>query len=440
MPNMRFEGLKTTCSKDRALLARCQMGILKGHGRAHSVYHLVRLEPAAARAFVARLPVKSALDQADEAAAFRANRSADFTFVSTALSMTGMAKLALPPDAIPTDPAFRRGMKWASRRVLNDPPLESWEPAFQGDVDLLHIVAGNDADAVREASEAVRSLCCEHGCTLLAAIDGVVERNADGAVIEPFGFADGISQPLFFASELERRQTRGDALAYDPSADPRQLVLVRHPRAGEGYGSFLVIRKLAQDASAFAARARAIAKAHGSGPDWIAAQAMGRFPDGRPLAPHAGNIDNFNYRDDPAGRACPFHAHVRKMNQRIDDPVDPFHRIVRRGVGFNETDASGTRREGLLFLCLQADISRQFETLQARWANDARFPPGSAAGVDPIIGRTGGGWTPQRWRVAEAPDAPAFHATMEAAVTLLGGEYMFAPPPAFFGALRSPAP
>lgn len=435
---MRFEGLDMTRDEDRVLLARCQMGILKGHGRAHSVYHLVRLEPATARAFVSRLPVKSALDQADEAAAHRVDRSADFAFVSTALSMTGMAKLPLPPDAIPTDLAFRGGMKRASRRVLNDPRVESWESAFQGDVDLLHVVAGNDSNAVRRASETVRALCDEHGCTLLSAIHGVVARNADGAVIEPFGFADGISQPLFFAADLAPFQAKGDALAYDPSIDPRHLVLVRHPRSGEGYGSFLVIRKLAQDATAFAARAQAIAELRGADPSWIAAQAIGRFPDGRPLVPHVEDWDDFDYRHDPAGRACPFHAHVRKMNQRINDPVDPFHRIARRGVGFDETDAAGARREGLLFLCFQADIGRQFETLQARWANDAQFPPGSRAGIDPIIGRPGTEWVPQRWRTDESPDAPAFQAPMEAAVNLLGGEYMFAPPPAFFDSLRTP--
>lgn len=71
--------------------------------------------------------------------------------------------------------------------------------------------------------------------------------------------------------------------------------------------------------------------------------------------------------------ACPFAAHIRKMNPRNDLPEDTIrpHMILRRGIPFGpevtpEEAASHTtsQERGLLFVCYQAVIGNGFSFLQ----------------------------------------------------------------------------
>ena len=79
---------------------------------------------------------------------------------------------------------------------------------------------------------------------------------------------------------------------------------------------------------------------------WLASRCVGRWPSGAPLAlaPHADDPqlrdrNDFLYRDDPDGLACPLGAHVRRTNPR--DDIKPYpaaeslsmseaHRLLRR--------------------------------------------------------------------------------------------------------------
>ena len=57
---------------------------------------------------------------------------------------------------------------------------------------------------------------------------------------------------------------------------------------------------------------------------------------------------------------------------------------MRRGIPYKETNRQGDT-EGLVFLCYQQDIGRQFEFQQGSWMNEPRFPkPGQDTGTDPI--------------------------------------------------------
>jgi deferrochelatase/peroxidase EfeB len=120
--------------------------------------------------------------------------------------------------------------------------------------------------------------------------------------------------------------------------------------------------------------------------------------------------NQFTFDSDPAGARCPFGAHVRRANPRnADFPTRPanlfkklismlgfgpngfrddlmssvrFHRILRRGREYGcelkpedaLTPAPPTDpQRGLHFICLNANISRQFEFLQNAWMASTKF-------------------------------------------------------------------
>ncbi len=242
-------------------------------------------------------------------------------------------------------------------------------------------------------------------------------------------------------------------------------------------GSYLVFRELAQDVRGFW---RFIAAQATDAPSRIAlAQAMvGRQISGetlvaasttpiRGVGPAADDIrrNRFTYDNDKQGLQCPFGAHVRRANPRTGDmpggrqgllaqlirmlgfghqdlsedviAASRFHRIIRRGREYGETlspeaalqpDAPDVR-SGLHFICLAANIARQFEFIQNAWLMSAKFG-GMSGEADPLLGnradmppgqRTDGFAIPQPNGIGRRIDGiPQF-------VTVRGGAYFFLP-------------
>jgi deferrochelatase/peroxidase EfeB len=94
-------------------------------------------------------------------------------------------------------------------------------------------------------------------------------------------------------------------------------------------------------------------------------------------------LNDFRYSEDPNGWGCPVGAHVRRTNPRDSLPgggeQTMRHRIIRRGMPFQELDQGTVKREGLAFVCLGASIEEGFEFIQRNWINDgAAFGLGSA--------------------------------------------------------------
>jgi Dyp-type peroxidase family len=201
-------------------------------------------------------------------------------------------------------------------------------------------------------------------------------------------------------------------------------------------GSYLVLRQLAQDVDGFR---RFIDQAGQADPDAgarLAAKMVGRWPDGTPLTrspEHPADDNDFGYADgDAAGLGCPLGAHIRRANPR--DALDPEagpeqsvrsvnrHRLLRRGRAYG--DPSGPGERGIHFMCLNANIARQFEFVQHTWLNNPKFA-GLYDDTDPLVvthqGDTGRTFTvqgrPLRQRVT---GLPAF-------VTVRGGAYFFLP-------------
>jgi len=130
--------------------------------------------------------------------------------------------------------------------------------------------------------------------------------------------------------------------------------------------------------------------------------------------------------EDPQGLRCPYGAHVRRANPRdslspgSQDQIDISnrHRIIRVGRRYEEDG-----KLGLLFMCLNGDLERQFEFIQQTWMGSTKFH-GLSAEVDPIAGaeiKNCDGFTvPTRHGPVALNRLPQF-------VTMRGGGYFFVP-------------
>ncbi len=192
-------------------------------------------------------------------------------------------------------------------------------------------------------------------------------------------------------------------------------------------GCYLVLRTLEQDVEGFWRFLREHAESDMAA-EALAAAMVGRTKDGEPLAdltntPVSGvdfedRKNRFDFAADPDGRRCPFGAHIRRANPRNGDLPSPpvtgiqrmltlaglenktlhsdakassrFHRILRRGREFASSrseDPSGVRSavQGLHFLCLNANLARQFEFLQSAWIMSTKFDALTDES-DPLLG------------------------------------------------------
>ncbi len=235
-------------------------------------------------------------------------------------------------------------------------------------------------------------------------------------------------------------------------------------------GSYVVFRQLSQDVSAFwkfAFDAAARIPGHGAttaDAEWLASRFVGRWPNGTTLAryPDAPGPENrdeqerFRYETfgDTSGNQCPIGSHVRRTNPRdtaLPAPSDPDlsvahkpshldlankHRIMRRGRAYGPPgdptfDPDVLRRgedggeRGLHFLCVVADLNRQFEFVQSNWSLNPSFA-GLSSDPDPLLGanRTfpfpATDFTIQGCPVRRVHDVPRF-------VEVRGGAYFFMP-------------
>jgi deferrochelatase/peroxidase EfeB len=453
------------------MLSRLQGNILKGHGRDHTACLLFRIGNAAAgRRVLARIAstyVTTGYRQLDESRNYAAAGIAGTLFVTLSLSARGYEALGFPraeiEKAFPEPPgaggirsSWLRGMA-AHGEELHDPEPSTWEEPYRAaDLHGMLLLADDEASFLRYQVAAFTRALSRCGDVLHVEYGRAV-RDARGRAVEPFGYACGISQPLFLEPDLRGVERGG---GYDPFA-PLGLALAPDPLGGEpeSYGSYLVFRKLEQDVRRFRAGVEALADRIGlanSDRARAGAMAVGRFPDGVPLtaSAHSGerpvNLNAFDYAQDADGTRCPFHAHVRKANPRgeVADQIDPaltaeraerIHRIVRRSVpyapeGFHPhapaaaPEALPSEGAGLLFMCYQAHIANQFAYIQSRWLNNANFVRG-ATGIDPIAGQAEGngrGGLPQVWttRWGTTSIEPVH---FSGCVRLRGGEFFFTP-------------
>jgi len=325
--------------------------------------------------------------------------------------------------------------------------------------------------------------------------------NLDGD--EPFGFADGISQPEIDWDE--QRQTPCTQLEYtnivalgefllgypneygkitdrpllEPDSTNAELLpAVDTPEKKDlgRNGTYLVMRQLEQDVRRFWEFLYGQAGGNLAEAARLGTKMVGRTRAGDPLVPmqtepSAGTDprtvkqNQFTYEADPAGTRCPFGAHIRRTNPRncdfperrpdalkrlitilgfgrkgfYDDLISSvrFHRILRRGREYGSElspeealqPSADKSTRGLHFICLTANIARQFEFLQSAWIANTKFS-GTTGESDPLLGNresipgcpvTGNFTIPGDGTLRRrVPGLPQF-------VTVRGGAYFFLP-------------
>ncbi|MEZ5831837.1 MAG: hypothetical protein R3D05_11710 [Dongiaceae bacterium] len=241
-------------------------------------------------------------------------------------------------------------------------------------------------------------------------------------------------------------------------------------------GSYLVFRQLDQDVRGFW---RWIYETAGGAEDAATALAeamVGRHIKGDPFAalgsrsiPGVPNKpgyprNDFVYAGDKVGQVCPIGAHIRRANPRTGDypqgrmgllkklatllgltgtPEDDriastrFHRILRRGREYGveldrheatKPDANDPQ-SGLHFLCLNANLARQFEFVQGAWIASAKFA-GMTNEQDPLLGNREPfpGTQPTDCFTRPSADGPCrVTAGLPQFINVVGGAYFFLP-------------
>jgi deferrochelatase/peroxidase EfeB len=242
-------------------------------------------------------------------------------------------------------------------------------------------------------------------------------------------------------------------------------------------GTYVVLRQLRQDVSGFW---QALDRYAGGRADLrarLGASLVGRTLQGEPLVgllheQITGNasksdpdLNAFTYQSDSQGQRCPLGAHIRRANPRNADlprgecgwlgrlvralglsararaldlvASTRFHRLLRRGREYGvavsqERALNGPPNEtesGLQFMCLGANIERQFEFVQSAWVASAKFD-GLSDQADPLLGNRLSGPGDSRSDAFSIPqsDAPDQRLSgLPPFITVRGGAYFFLP-------------
>jgi Dyp-type peroxidase family len=437
-----------------------QGNILRGYGFPFATYLFFESPDASSgRRFLGEI--------VDEVTTAEPWTEAPATTMNVALTYEGLR--ALGADEIILDElpyAFREPIAERARRVLGDTDdsgPEKWDAGLGAcRAHILVIVNGSTKAPFDDVVEGVLRRAEHHGLHEVHRDDGEVLENQR----EHFGWADGFSQPSIEGGPVPSRP--GHGVPQDDGVTWRDL------KAGEfvhGYpdedghvvsgpaapllrnGTYMVYRKLYQDVARFrgALRAEAARYAETAGLqldedelyELMAAKVVGRWRDGvalelAPRRPGAGSLDgeaqsmpdnDFRYLDEDApGRRCPTGAHIRRTNPRNglggDGQVAKRHRIMRRGMPYGprlDGDTDDGEQRGLIFICFNADIERQFEIIQSQWCNDGNaFRLGNEK--DYLLGDNQGNGT-----VTIQGDPPHYAKAQPLVVLTRGCEYLLMP-------------
>jgi len=243
-------------------------------------------------------------------------------------------------------------------------------------------------------------------------------------------------------------------------------------------GTFVVMRTLEQDVRGFWRFVDSQSDSDSGARRQLAESMVGRTIEGQPLvqtstvpiegigAAPADDLNRFTFDQDPAGTRCPFGAHIRRANPRNTDyPGQPswwlpllwsklgfaskgfrtdimastrFHRILRRGREYGEGltpeaaiqgSPGKDEKRGLHFLCLNANIVRQFEFVQNAWLMSTKFD-GLTEESDPLLGNrtpVGDGLPTDRFSIPREGGVRRCVAGLPQFITVSGGAYFFLP-------------
>ncbi len=394
---------------------------------------------------------------------------------NVAVTCAGLRALGVPENVIETfSDEFRQGMAVRSEMLgdLGPSAPEHWDGGLgTGAAHVLVTLNGRTRDEIETELADVRasieraagvSVVHEQYAELLAPAGS----EAGAPPREQFGFADGAAQPAIagvsdsaaagggvpLAGGAWRALALGEfVLGYadeDTLVDPmKRLPSAPADPLGRS-GTYVVYRKLRQDVALFRRTLRdAAARFLAGDEELLAAKIVGRWRNGTPLVTSPDRPDpqfsatapesnDFRYLSaDIDGKRCPLGAHIRRSNPRdglgwpgLDDAglLSFRHRIIRRGVPYGPPMPADVLEDdgidrGLVFVCFNASISRQFESVQLQWLNDGN---GFRLGHDSdfLLGSPLG-----TGKMTIQGDPPFMLSPQAPFVTTRGGEYLFMP-------------
>ena len=351
----------------------------------HGCLVLVRFDDRASGAnFLAKLKNEIAIEGSDRSE----------TKLNVALTYRGLATLGVPAELLARFPKeFQEGMelragmlgdvgsnhpaRW-SLPSLNSDGTERAERVSLDTVDAMVTIQASPAPAERD-----HVWSPQH--PLFSAVKALKARGVELLHVQAlrrypnsshFQLSDGLSQPVaeHLAANVPARDRvpLGEILLGYPNERGESLDL---PSELIENGSFLALRKMAQHTDALAEFRKGAQK-----PEELVAKLLGRQPDGEPLIGSlAATGNDFDYRDDPKGEACPFFSHIRRANPRethvverlvngqVETRITRTPRIVRRGFSYGPPEPQSEPR-GLLFMAYQSSLADQYEVVQ-RWVN-----------------------------------------------------------------------
>jgi Dyp-type peroxidase family len=385
--------------------------------------------------------------------------------VNLAFTHRGLVALQLPDATLLTFPVeFQQGMKKRAD-ILGDTGINApahWDKVWQdGEVHAWLGINAQSAEALEVRYRAMKALLEEtNGGTILDTQDAA-SQIVDGRpnTKEHFGYTDGFGNPDYLGFARKSQPGQGKLMpdgSWVPLATG-ELLLGYADEAGElpvapvphllaSNGTFMIYRKLHQNVATFRGFLDAQSAHYAGGREKLAAKMIGRWRDGTPveLSPEApdqsivqdpNRSTNFTYGADGEGTRCPIGAHTRRVHPRdafgFNGKLIDRRRITRRGLPYGSfvpegEQASDEDDRGVVFMALNASISRQFEFVQQQWieyGNDAH----QGNDKDPLMGNHGGvgKFVVQGDRTPANP--PLICANLPNFVELRGGDYFFLP-------------
>lgn len=409
--------------------------------------------------------------------------------VTVAFSYAGLQALGVREDErFPFPTPFRAGGASTLRRqLLGDAQEPAWQwgdvPAdggFEVHIFIAHYWSEHHAGEPLALLDPARLPDGLHALSMSSCPSYIAAPDSpEPAVFEPFGFRDGIGQPVLEGmglSSAERKSKEASGQLFDDRLiQPGEFVLGQLNEYGErsycpnvegwprdasavaGFGrngTYLAVRQIEQHVAVF----NQFTSGHAV--PMLGNMMVGRRKPGADCPKDAAGysvlssalppseMDAFRYLAlDANGLECPRGAHARRANPRdaLSEGVkggivsSKLHRLLRRGRVYSEgctRGASGADAcpghaagrdgdtpcgRGLMFVALNTDFERQFEFVQKSWIAGPRFGD-LADEQDPLLGTS-----PDRAFTVQGCPVGQRIGSLPRFTTVRGGGYFLAP-------------
>ncbi|WP_392970558.1 Dyp-type peroxidase [Streptomyces sp. LN245] len=374
---------------------------------------------------------------------------ANDTWISVAISYSGLEALGVPEDSLQSFPeAFRVGMGARAHQLIDegDNAPEHWDEPFGSGRIQIGVSIFSDSEKTWLQTMALTRQQYQGFPGLTVVLEQDFGAQPDN--LNPLGYRDSIGQPAIEGCGIDSLPGQGTPikagefiLGY-PGETGEPLPMPSPDVFGRN-GTYVGMRKYQSRVGTF----NRFLRKHGETEEereLLAAKLVGRWRSGAPLTlapdhdapqlgadPHRNN--DFTYAGDQGGHCVPLGSHMRRMNPRDTEMAIladvNLHRIIRRSTTFGapyDPDQVSMRDDetprGLYFIFLSAKAMGTLEFLQQEWINNGNFMNLSDE-RDPNVGLQEEGGT---FTIPKKPVRRRIHG-IETFNVLRGGEYLFLP-------------